>query len=116
MRRISYDFTVLLLRRRYLNIACKRSCLTPLWKSSAPSFSTPPPFHFSQGGFLQFIQFFIEHPTASLPKLTFNVAALVRIIAAHPDNARIKSLIGKIISNFSLHLPMHQVGKMMIKS
>ena len=32
-----------------------------------------------------------------------------RIIAAHPDNARIKSLIGKIISNFSLHQPMHQV-------
>merc|ERR1719289_164840 len=31
-----------------------------------------------------------------------------RIIAAHPDNARIKSLIGKIISNFSLHEPMHQ--------
>jgi len=31
-----------------------------------------------------------------------------RIIAAHPDNARIKSLIGKIISNFSLHQPMHQ--------
>ena len=51
-----------------------------------------------------------------IAKLAFNVAALFRIIAAHPDNARIKSLIGKIISNFSLHLPMHQVGKVMIKS
>ena len=55
MRMISCDFTVLL-RRRYLNIACKPSCPTPQWKSSAPSSSTRPPFHFSQGGFLQFIQ------------------------------------------------------------
>ena len=54
--------------------------------------------------------------TTSLPKLALNVADLFRIIAAHPDNARIKSLIGKIISNFSLHLPMHQVGRRMIRA
>ena len=51
-----YSIRILFLRRRYLNIACKRSCPTPQWKSSAPSSSTRPPFHFSQGGFLHFIQ------------------------------------------------------------
>merc|ERR1711962_528767 len=32
----------------------------------------------------------------------------LRIITAHPDNIRIKSLIGKILSNFSLHTQLHQ--------
>ena len=101
--------TIVILRRHYWSTACKRSSLTRRSRSSAPSFSVRPPSHCSQGD-----SYTCSFREASCNLLTLASpmhcnAPLGRIIAAHPDNARIKSLIGKIISNFSLHQPMHQV-------
>ena len=100
--------TIVILRRHYWSTVFKQSSLTPPSRSSVPSSSVPPPSHCFQGAEKQAVFFWCCRHFLSFSKKHCN-APPGRIIAAHPDNARIKSLIGKIISNFSLHEPMHQV-------
>ena len=105
--------TIVLLRRHYWSTAFKQSSLTPPSRSSVPSSSVPPPSHCFQGDSYSCreascILLILALLYSFFSKMACN-APPGRIIAAHPDNARIKSLIGKIISNFSLHQPMHQV-------
>ena len=83
-------------------LKCKESELTTLYVQH---------FVYFQETLIEYcLQALLSHSTVEeqcsvlMESMTLPLFSL--IIAAHPDNARIKSLIGKILSNISLH-PRH---------